>query len=175
MYIMFRPNNNDMSVDKDNIYTFVFSSLSGNKSNPLTANEVSYAVDWSILPDQRYKVHMCYMGEVNNLDGTKVAAVFANFGTPTNVYYPLDSTTRAAAPSSQFVGFLEMYLLGASSFLHAEDGTNSPIQINGRPQDETFTIRILDNAQPNALFTPATGNLGDYILTMKFIPVGSKM
>lgn len=168
---MFRPNNNDMSVDKDSIYTFVFSSLNGNKTNALTANEVSFSVDWSVMPDQKYKIHMCYMGEVNNLDGSKIACVYANFGTPTNVYMPLDSTTRTAAPTSQFVGFLEMYLLGASAFLHAEDGTNSPIQINGRPRDDTFTISVLDNAQPAALFTPATGNLGDYVITLKFIPV----
>jgi len=172
---MFNRNQNDMSVDKDDIYTFVFSSLSGNKTNALTANEVSWSVDWSVIPDQKYKIHMSYMGEVNNLDGSKVASVYGNFGTPTNVYFPLDSTTRAAAPSSQFIGFLEMYLLGASAFLHAEDGTNSPIQINGRPRDDTFTIRVLDNAQPAALFTPAVGNLGDYVLTLKFIPVGSRV
>ena len=170
---MFNRVENDMSVDKDSIYTFVFNSLYGTKTNALTANEVSFSVDWSVIPNQKYKIHMSYMGEVNNLDGSKVAQVFGNFGTPTNVYYPLDSTTRPAAPTSQFIGFLEMYLLGASAFLHAEDGTNSPIQINGRPTDDTFTLRILDNAQPAALFTPASGNLGDYILTLKFIPVGA--
>lgn len=166
-------NPNDYSVDKESIYTFVFQSTNGTKTNALTANEVTYNVDWSVIPDQKYKIHMCYMGEVNNLDGSKIASVYANFGTPTNVYMPLNTTTRVAAPSSQFVGFLEMYLLGTNSFLHAEDGTNSPIQINGRPRDDTFTIRILDNNQPAALFTPTTGNLGDYVLTLKFIPVGS--
>lgn len=171
---MFRTAN-DMSVDKDSIYTFVFNSLYGTKTNPLTANEVSYTVDWSVMPDQKYKVHMCYMGELNNLDGTRLAQVYANFGTPTNVYQPLDTTTRLATQTSQFIGFLEMYLLGANSFLHAEDSTNSPIQINGRPRDDTFTIRVLDNAQPAALFAPTTGNMGDYILTMKFIPIGSSM
>jgi hypothetical protein len=170
---MFREQRNDMSVDKDAIYTFVFNSLYGTKTNALTANEVSYNVDWSVIPDQKYKVHLCYMGEVNNLDGARIAQVHANFGTPTNVYQPLDTTTRTATYSSQFLGFLEMYLLGANAFLHAEDGTNSPIQINGRPRDDTFTIRVLDNNQPAALFTPTSGNMGDYILTLKFIPLGS--
>lgn len=170
---MLRNNLNDNSVDKDSIYTFVFQSTNGTKTNALTANEVTYNVNWNIIPDQKYKIHMCYMGEVNNLDGTAIASVYANFGTPTNVYMPLNANTRVAAPTSQFVGFLEMYLLGANSFLHAEDGTNSPIQINGRPQDDSFTIRILNNDNPAALFAPTTGNLGDYILTLKFIPVGS--
>lgn len=164
---------NDPNKDENSIYTFVFNSLYGTKTNALTANEVTYSVDWTVIPNQKYKIHMCYMGEVNNLDGSKVAQVFIDFGTPTNVYYPLDSTTRTASPTSTFIGFLEMYLLGASAFLHAEDGTNSPIQINGRPRDQTLTIRITDNNQPLALFTPATGNLGDYVLTLKFIPVGS--
>lgn len=164
---------NDNSKDKDAIYTFVFNSLYGTKTNALTANEVTYVIDWSVIPDQPYKVHLCYMGEVNNLDGSKVAQVHANFGTRTNVYQAVDTTRRIGAYQSQFLGFLEMYLLGASSFLHAEDGTNSPIQINGRPQDDTFVIQILDNNNPAGLFTPASGNLGDYILTLKFIPVGS--
>jgi len=164
---------NDNSKDKDAIYTFVFNSNFGTKTNALTANEVTYVIDWSIIPDQPYKVHMCYMGEVNNLDGSKIAQVQANFGTTTNVYQAIDTTRRIGAYQSQFLGFIEMYLLGTNSFLHAEDGTNSPIQINGRPRDDTFTIQILDNNNPAALFTPTSGNLGDYILTLKFIPVGS--
>lgn len=164
---------NDYSKDKDGIYTIVLNSLYGTKTNALTANEVAYTFDWSIMPDQPYKVHMCYLGEVNNLDGSKIAQVHINFGTPRNVYYATDSTTRVGAYQSNFIGFLEMYLLGASSFLHAEDSTNSPIQIMGRPRDDTITVQILDNNQPAGLFTPATGNLGDYILSLKFIPVGA--
>lgn len=164
---------NDNSKDKESIYTVVFNSLYGTKINALTANEVSYTFDWSIMPDQPYKVHMCYMGEVNNLDGSKLAQVHINFGTPKNVYYAIDTSNRVGAYPSNFIGFLEVYLLGASSFLHAEDGTNSPIQILGRPRDDTITIQILDNNQPAALFTPTSGNLGDYILTLKFIPVSS--
>jgi hypothetical protein len=164
---------NDNSKDKDAIYTFVFNSLYGTKTNALTANEVTYSVDWSIMPDQPYKVHLCYMGEINNLDGSRLAQIHGNFGTPRNVYYATDSTTRPAAIGSNYIGFLSGYLLGTNAFLHAEDGTNSPIQINGRPRDETFTIQILDNNQPAGLFTPASGNLGDYILTLKFIPLGS--
>lgn len=162
---------NDKAKDKESIYTVIFNSLYGTKTNVLTANEVTYTFDWSVLPDQPYKVHMCYLGEVNNIDGSKIAGVYADFGVPTNVYYASSTSQRTQALTTNFLGFLEMYLLGASSFLHAEDGTNSPIQINGRPRDNTVTIRILDNA--SGLFTPASGNLGDYILTLKFISVGA--
>jgi hypothetical protein len=164
---------NDNYKDPNSIYTFVFNSIYGTKTNILTANEVTYSVDWSIMPDQPYKVHMSYMGGVNNIDGSNIAQVFINFGTPKNVFYALNSTTRPAAYPSNFVGFLEMYTLGASSFLHAEDGTNSPIQLNGRPRDDTVTIQILDNTLAAALYAPTSGNLKDYILTLKFIPVGS--
>jgi hypothetical protein len=162
---------NDNSVDKSSIYTVVFNSLYGTKTNALTANEVTYNVDWSFLPDQRYKVHMCYMGEVNNLDGARIAQVHCNFGTPRNVYQATDTSTRVGLYSSSFIGFLEMYLLGANAFLHAEYSTNSPIQLNGRPRDDTITIQVLDNNQPAVLFAPASGNMGDYILTLKFIPI----
>ena len=162
---------NDKSVDKKPFYNVVFNSLYGTKTNPLTPNEVTYTMDWSVLPDQPYEVHMSYMGEVNNLDGTKIAQVFANLGVPRNVYYAQDTFQRIAAPSSNFLGFLEMYLLGASAFLHAEDGTNPPIYLAGRPRDDTVIIQIYDNNQPLGLYTPATGNLSDYVLTLQFIPI----
>jgi len=164
---------NDNSKDPQSIYTFVFNSLNGVKTNSLTANEVTYAVDWSVLPDQNYKIHLSYMGEVNNLDGSKLAQVFIDFGTPTNVFLAGSPANRVGAYSSQFVGFLEMYVLGASSFLHAEDGTNSPIQIDGRPRNFNPVVRILENTATPTLFAPTSGNLGDYILTLKFIPVGA--
>lgn len=169
---MLRTQNYDV-VDKQSIYTFVFNSLVGNKTNALTANEITYSVDWSVIPDQPYKIHLSYMGEVNNLDGSKIAQIFADLGVPTNVIYAGSNIGRTSAPSSQYLGFCEMYLLGTSSFLHAEDGTNPPIQIDGRPRNNTPIIRIYDNSSTPTLFTPTTGNLGDYILSLKFIPVGA--
>lgn len=164
---------NDNSIDRKSIYTVVFNSLHGVKTNALTANEVTYSVDWSVIPDQKYKIHFSYMGEVNNLDGSVLAQVFADLGVPTNVIYAGSSANRTQAISSQYLGFCETYLLGANSFLHAEDGTNPPIQIDGRPRNNSPIIRVFNNANPAALFAPTSGNLGDYILTLKFIPVDS--
>lgn len=160
---------NDLSIDKNKRYSFVFNSLAGVKDG-LSANAVTYNIDWSVMPDQAYKVHLSYLGEVNNIDGAGIAMIYADLGVPRNVYEAGSPAGRTQANSSNFLGFTQMYLLGASSFLHAEDGTNPPIYISGRPRNTNPKIQIFNNNVPQTLFTPATGNLADYILTLHFVP-----
>lgn len=160
---------NDASIDKNETYTFVFNSLAGTKTG-LSANEVQYNIDWSIIPDQPYKIHFAYLGEVNNIDATTIPMVYMDLVAPCNVYQAGSMTQRTQAQSSNFLGFIQMYLLGASSFLHAEDTTNHPVYITGRPRNNNPRIQIFNNAVPPALYAPATGNLGDYILTLCFVP-----
>jgi len=158
-------------INKRQTYSFVFNSLAGVKSG-LSANEVKYNIDWSVMPDQPYRVHMCYLGENNNIDGIQIPMVYMDLGCPASVYEAGSPAQRIAAASSTFLGFIQMYLLGASSFLHAEDDTNAPIYISSRPSNNTPTVQVFNNNVPRTLYSPATGNLADYILTLEFEPIG---
>lgn len=160
---------NDSTLDKAQTYTFVFNSLAGVKSG-LSANEVKYNIDWSVIPDQPYYIHFSYLGEVNNVDNSTLPMVYMDLGVPSTTYEAGSPAQRTQATTSTFMGFCEMYLLGASSFLHSEDGTNPPIYIRGRPQNNTPTIQVFNNNVPKTLYAPATGNLGDYIITFQFVP-----
>lgn len=164
---------NDTKIDKRETFTFVFNSLAGVKSG-LSANDVQYNIDWSIMPDQPYEVHMSYLGENNNLDGTVIPMIFIDFLAPMNVYHAGSPAQRTQAQSSTYIGFAMQYLLGTGSFLHAEDGTNPPMHISGRPRNNQPRVQIFNNAVPPALFAPATGNLADYILTLQFVPSGTQ-
>lgn len=161
---------NDLNIDKRDSYTFVFNSKFGNKTAQ-GANEVGYGVDWSVIPDQPYEIQFSYIGQVNNIDYSSLAQIYADLGTPTNSFFTTNSGTRTSCNTIQYLGVLTTYLIGTSSFFIAECATNPSIYIGGRPRNNTPIIRIYNNANPITLYTPATGALGDYILTMKFMPV----
>lgn len=148
-------------------YTIVLNSLTPASKTGAGAELCTYRIDWgAIMPDIPYEVHMTYIGEVNNITMATLPMVYIDFGVPPNVYQAATTTT---ALSTQYVGFLESYLVGASSYLHAEDGTNAPIYLNGRPRNTEFSVTVLDNDGLPFTAGGATA-LGDYIMNLVFIP-----
>ena len=46
--------------------------------------------------------------------------------------------------------------------------TNQPIYIGSRPNNNQFTVNILNNA--GVLYTPSSGAMTNYILVLRFVP-----
>ena len=154
-------------ADKKPFYTIVLNSTNVASKPGVGAEICSYRLDWgAIMPDQPYEVHMTYIGEVNNISMTTLPMVYIDFGVPPNVF---EARTAVGAGSSSYIGFLESYLVAANSYLHAEDSTNAPIYLNGRPRNNDFFVRVLDNAGQPFTASGATA-LGDYIMNLVFIP-----
>lgn len=147
-------------------YTIILNSVNAASKTGTGANTCNFRFNWQVLPDIPYEVHMTYMGEVNNVDDTTIAMVYCDLGVPPNVY---EAKTTTQALSSNFLGFLESYIVGANSFLHAEDGTNQPIYLSGRPRNQEFQVRVLDNAGQPFTASGATA-LGEYVICLRFIP-----
>ena len=164
-----KQNYNDKQIDKNESYNVVLNSIITIGAS-VSFNDVNYAIDWSFLPEQPYYVHFTYFGEVNNLDGNKIASLYVDFGAPSNTYY---CNLTTSSTTSQFMGILKPYVLGTSSFLLAEDNTNPPIYLNSRPKNNQFHVQILDNELIPNVFTPTTGNLGAYIVHLRFVPVNN--
>lgn len=153
--------------DKKPFYTVMLNSLNAYSKPGTGANICNFRFDWSLMPDVPYEVHMTYMGEVNNIDDTSIGLVYCDLGVPTNVF---EARTTTTALPSQYLGFMETYLVGANSFLHAEDGTNPPIYIAGRPRNNDFSVRIMDNAG-NPYTAGGASALGEFIICLRFIQV----
>lgn len=147
-------------------YTVVLNSLNASSKPGTGANICNYRFNWQVLPDQPYEIHMTYIGEVNNIDATTLAMVYCDLGVVPNVY---EARTTTQALSSNYLGFLESYIVGANSYLHAEDQTNAPIYINGRPRNQEFQVRILNN-DGNPFTASGATALGEYIINLRFIP-----
>lgn len=160
---------NDSNIDKKKTYKFVFSALQGEVINVATYNKVAYNVDWSILPDQPYIISFNYVGGVNNIDGSEIPMVYADFMAMTSVYEATSvSGTRTQARTSNFLGVLKYNQIGATSFLYADNNTNPPVYIASRPRANQFIIDILNPSGTGYL--PAANDLIYYVLTMHFVP-----
>ena len=131
-------------------------------------NDQQYYFDWSLIPDIPYNVHLTYVGELNDLSTlTTLPLVYINFGTSQSTYEVGKVTTNY---SSQFVAFLRAERAVTASFLYAEDNTNPPIFLSGRPINNLFDVKIFNNNIPRTLYTPTTGALAEYVINLKFVP-----
>lgn len=157
--------NNDKNVSlKYESFNLIVNSLNNiSVGSPLTS--LSFYFDWSQIPNIPYNVHMTYIGELNDLStGAELAMVYINLGCKPSVY----ECKQYNACSSEFIGFLRPERYVSASFLYAEDTTNPPIYISGRPTNNNFTVEILNNS--GTAYTPTTGTLSEYVINLKFVP-----
>jgi len=124
---------------------------SNNKITGSVNNQAQYYVDWGAIlqNNKKYKMHFTYMGQANTLTGTKIATVFSDIQTNSNV------TTGNGAMSTQFMGYLKIQQYAPNintNYLTAEDNTNVPLYLCNRPMNNLFTITINDNAATPVLF-----------------------
>lgn len=158
---------NDTNIDKKKTYTVVFSSIAGTIIGG-NANAV-FNIDWAAaMPNQAYKITFSYLGEVNNVDGTTIPMLYANFLAGQNVYVAGSSTGRTQALTQNFLGLLKYKSIGASSFIYADNDTNPPVYISSRPMTNQVSIQILN--QSGGFYAPQAADLGQWVITMHFTP-----
>lgn len=157
-------------MGKNKVVNVVLSSTNALSGNTQKAN---YFVNWgAILDDNKeYYLHFTYLGGTNTYLGTKLANLYVDFQT-SNVTN--NSSNGVGAYPTTLLGFLKpIVLVGASNYcyLQAEDNTNVPTYLQGRPTNNNFSVSIFDNASNPTLFldnatTPAIP--APYMLVLSF-------
>ena len=147
-------------------YNIVLNSAK-NYSVGASQASVTYAIDCHFLEPGQYEVHFTFVSNVLNVTGSDVGNIFINFGGNQQSFHAFNTTT---ASSINYLGITKPYIIGTSSFLLAEDNTNPPIFLNGRPTNNLFTVEVYQN-DFTTLFTPATGSFPDYVLHLKFYKI----
>jgi hypothetical protein len=117
------------------------------------------------------------MGGANTCTGTKIACLYSDIQTNSNI---MNRATSNGALSTQFFGYLKIQQFAPNvnnNYLTAEDNTNVPMYLCGRPRNNLFTVSIFDNAVPPVLFldqnaTPAQP--ANYILVLAFQELGEE-
>lgn len=157
---------NDLKANTKKPFTLVISSLTRSGGN---ANYAIYNFDWSVVPDVPYYLSFSFTASDNAnyvLATASSASIYIDFGENTQTYTCL--VNNHGAPSSQYIGSLrKRNSSGANYYLFADQNTNPPVYLNGRPNNKNFLIRIVSDNM--GLYDISM--LASYILTLYFEPV----
>lgn len=132
-------------------------------SSGASLSDCRFGMNWGILPDGEYEVHFTFISKVMNLSTTDVACINVNLGS-SNVF---QAGSNTSANTTNFLGVAKPYLVSTTAFLLAEDSTNPPLFLNGRPRNNYIDVQINTNDNVT-LYAPTTGSMADWVLQLQF-------
>lgn len=156
-------NSSSHSDNTDESYVVV---LNSNLSTGTVA-QATFNFDWSVLPDRNYLVHFSYNTANMSLTTGKVCLISSDLFAASNTFIASAANGRTTAQSSNILGVAYPYIYGATSALHAEDGTTPPMYLNTRVTQNQFTI-FVQTADATPVDYPG---LSAWVLILRFIPV----
>jgi hypothetical protein len=133
------------------IYNVVLQSSIGDGP---TQSSDTYFYDWTQLPDVPYVVTFSFTSSVNPM---------TQFGQYASLYVDLSQSYNQLATCQtavqyayrgQFLGNLLYGVVAANNYLYAENNTNPPTYLNGRPRSNNFTVEI--HSTPTVDYAPFT-------------------
>ncbi len=142
------------------IYNVVLQSAIGD--GPTPASE-TFFYDWSQIPDVPYLVSFSFASSVNPVTQiAQMAMLYVDLAQSNNQHAKAQSSAQYSY-RSQFLGNLMYAVVGNNNYLYAENNTNPPTYLNGRPQSNNFIVEI--HSTPTVDFDPYTGT---YCLILSF-------
>jgi hypothetical protein len=123
----------------------------------------SFFYDWSLIPDVPYYVRFSFASSSNPVTQTgQMAMLYVDLAQSNNQIATAQSSAQYSY-RSQFLGNLMYATVGGNTNLYAENNTNPPTYLNGRPRRNNFTVEICN--APTTYFTPFSGT---YCLILSF-------
>ena len=142
------------------IYTVVLQSAIGD--GPALSSE-TFFYDWSQIPDVPYYVRFSFMSAQMTITQVgQMASVYVDLSQPYNQLAKAQSSAQIEQ-RGQFLGNLLYAFIAANNCLCAENNTNPPTFLNGRPRNNNFTVEI--HSSPTVDFIPVAG---PYCLILSF-------
>jgi hypothetical protein len=157
------------------IYTIVLNSSQGTNqpyTDPLGTTttdirSVGYFYDWSLLPDKRYKLDFNFCSNLHTASWTNCLNIFSDFA---------QLNTRFASPpygsnnprlNYSFLGLARPTVVGANSYLWADENFNGSQYLNSRPTNNNFVVYLLNNDFYKTAYSSTT-SIGTYTITLSF-------
>ena len=142
------------------IYTVVLQSAIGD--GPSISNDTFFYY-WSQIPDVPYYVRFSFTSSNNPITQTnQMAILYVDLSQSNNQIATAQSSAQYSY-RSQFLGNLMYATVGGNTNLYAENNTNPPTYLNGRPRRNNITVEIRNT--PTTYFTPFSGT---YCLILSF-------
>ena len=134
------------------IYTVVLQSAIGD--GPSISND-TFFYDWSKIPDVPYYVRFSFVSaQWTTTQVGQMASVYIDLSQPYNQLAKAQSSAQIEQ-RGQFLGNLLYAFIAANNCLCAENNTNPPTYLNGRPKSNNFTVEI--RSTPTTYYTPFGG------------------
>ena len=134
------------------IYNVVLQSEIGDGA---TLSSDTFFYDWSLIPDVPYYLTFSFASSVGPITQfAQMAMLYIDLAQSNNQLAKPQSSAQFAN-RSQFLGNLMYAVVAANNYLYAENNTNPPTYLNGRPRSNNFIAEI--RSTPTTYFTPFTG------------------
>ena len=142
------------------IYTVVLQSAIGD--GPTLSSE-TFFYDWSQIPDVPYYVRFSFASSTNPITQTnQMAMLYVDLAQSNNQIAKPQSSAQYSYRSQCLGNIMYASVSGHTNF-YAENNTNPPTYLNGRPRRNNITVEI--RSTPTTYFTPFSGT---YCLILSF-------
>ena len=141
------------------IYNVVLQSAIG---DGLTTSNETFFYDWTQIPDVPYYVTFSFMSATTALTQTQTAMLYVDLSQSYN-QIATSQTSIQSAYKGQFLGNLMNAATSPNSYLYAENNSNPPTYLNGRPRNNNFSADVRSTVTVD--YTPSSG---PYCLILSF-------
>lgn len=157
------------------IYTIVLNSTQGTNQTYTDATgtsttdirSVGYFYDWSLLPEKRYKLNFNFCTNGHTSSWTNCLNIFSDFAQLNTRFASPPYTAGNNRLNYSFLGIARPTLIGANSYLWADDNFNGTLYLNGRPTNNNFVIYLLNNDANKTAYSSTT-LFSTYTVTLAF-------
>ena len=142
------------------IYNVVLQSEIG---DGLSLSSDTYFYDWSLIPDVPYYLTFSFASSVGPITQfAQMAMLYVDLAQSNNQLAKPQSSAQYSY-RSQFLGNLMYAVVGTNNYLYAENNSNPPTYLYGRPRSNNITVGIY-----STLAVEYTPPVGAYCLILSF-------
>lgn len=150
------------------IYNIVLNSSYGTASPDI--RQVNYFYDWNILEQGRYKLTFSFIASQFTTTNTTVCNVFTDLCQTNTFFASNPNSTQYNSLGYQYLGMLRPTFTGTNQYIYSPNNFNGEIYLNQRPQNNLFTIYLLNNDTDKTAYSSGTlpGNYS-LVLTLELL------
>jgi hypothetical protein len=120
-----------------------------------TTSTETFFYDWTQIPDVPYYVSFSFMSAtIAMIQFGQIAMLYVDLSQSYNQIATSQSLTQSAS-NGQFLGNLLYGVVASNNFLVAENNTNPPTFLHGRPRSNNFTVAV--RSTPTTDYTTPSG------------------
>ncbi len=146
------------------IYNIVLNSAFGTVNTDI--RNVSFYYDWSRLEHGRYKLTFTFITAYTTLSNVNVLNIYTDL-CQTNTFFASNPNgiSDGSSYGYQYLGMARPSATGANTYLYSPNNFNGEIYLNQRPQNNVFSILLLNNDINKTAYT-ASPLFGNYSLVL---------